>query len=98
MPELCELAPFSVFCALYLGITEDNGWSEPDPGRVARRFDLSRDDLEAYLRDHKLTEEDLAATDFDFEGARIDIRVAPVGISRVELARTMYSELRGEGD
>ena len=32
----------------------------------------------------------------DLESARLDIRVAPTGVSRVELARTMWRELRCE--
>ena len=30
---------------------------------------------------------------FDLESARLDIEVAPAGISRVELARTLFEEL-----
>ncbi len=93
--ELCALAPFSVFCALYLGITEDDGFARPEAARVARRFDLSPEQLDQYLSDHGLTAEDLKAADFDLEGARLDIQVAPEGISRVELARTMFEEVHG---
>lgn len=94
MAELRELAPFSVFCALHLGITEDDGYAELDTPSVARRFDLSEEELERYLREHGLRAADLAEHDFDLEAARLDIQVAPEGISRVELARTMFSEVR----
>ena len=91
--ELIELAPFSVFCALHLGITPQDGYAPPDRGRVARQFELSPAELDRYLEEHGLTTEDLARSDFDLESARLDIQVAPEGISRVELARTMFAEL-----
>lgn len=91
--ELCELGPFSVFCALHLGITERDGFAEPNAARVARRFELTEDELESYLRQHELTADDLRASNFDLDAARLDIQVAPEGISRVELARTMFAEV-----
>ena len=91
--ELCVLGPFSVFCALYLGITRHDGYADQDTTRVARQFGLSRDELEQFLEDHQLTASDLAARKFDLEGARLDIKVAPAGISRVELARPIFEEL-----
>ena len=94
LAELCDLGPFSVFCALHLGITEDDGFRSPDPERVARHFELTKDELQGYLREHSLTSDDLAAVDFDLESARLDIKVAPEGVSRVELARTMFLEVR----
>ena len=95
LPELCALGPFSAFCALYLGITEDEGFARPEFAQVARRFELSVDELECYLREQGLSSEQLAAAGFDVDSARLDIEVAPEGISRVELARTMFEEVRG---
>ena len=91
--EICQLRPFSVFCALHLGITENDGYREPHCGAVARRFGLSPEELDDYVREHRLTLDDLRESDFDLEGARLDIQVAPEGISRVELARTMFQEV-----
>jgi hypothetical protein len=92
--ELCQLGPFAVFCALHLGITERNGFAPQEPTAVARRFQLSTEELELYLREHAIAPDDLAAAGFDREAARFDMQVAPAGISRVELARTLYQELR----
>jgi len=92
VPELCELAPFSVFCALYLGITEDDGYREPRRGPVAERFGLSDGELAAYLEAHGLDESAVRGSGFDLAGACLDIEVAPEGISRVELARALYRE------
>jgi hypothetical protein len=92
IPELCELEPFSVFCALYLGITEDDGWREPRAGQVAARFGLSDGELASWLEAHGLDEPAVRDSGFDLEGACLDIEVAPEGISRVELARALYQE------
>jgi hypothetical protein len=93
VPELAELTPFSVFCALHLGITERDGFSPQGIDAVARRFGLSRDALRDYLSEHSLLEGDLRRANFDLESAQLDIRVAPQGISRTELARSLYEEL-----
>ncbi len=92
VPELLELSPFSVFCAL-LGITETEGYARQEHAAVARRFDLSDEDLRDYLDANGLSKSDLRRADFDLESARLDMKVAPVGISRIELARTLFQEL-----
>jgi hypothetical protein len=91
--ELRELSPFSVFCCLYLGITDTNGYRAQGAEDVARRFGLDRDGLASYLAEQRLRRDDLERAQFDLESARLDIRVAPDGISRVELARTLWKEL-----
>jgi hypothetical protein len=94
VPELTDLTPFSVFCAFHLGITETDGYARQDETAVARRFGLSTGDLRDYLLQHQLRPEDLAAADFNLASARLDIQVAPEGISRTELARTFFTELQ----
>ncbi len=94
--ELCELSPFSVFSALYLGLSEAETYSEPSPLQVRRRFGLEEAEFDAYLRAHHLTETDLSRTRFDVESARFDIKVAPEGISKLEIARCLFEEFRTE--
>lgn len=94
VPELGELSPFSVFCALHLGITETDGYALQDPETVGRRFGLSSEELTHYLEREGLRAEDLRGAKFDLAGALLDIQVAPEGISRTELARTLFEELR----
>lgn len=96
VPELVELSPFSAFCAVYLGITETDGFQPTGLPGSASRFGLSTAQLEAYLAEQGLRRADLRRVEFDLEGAQLDIRVAPEGISRAELARTMFEELRAE--
>ena len=91
--ELRELSPFSVFCSLYLGITDTDGYKVQGADAVARRFGLDRDGLAGYLAEQRLRRDDLERAQFDLDSARLDIRVAPDGISRTELARTLWKEL-----
>lgn len=92
LKELCELSPFSVFCALYLGIAQDERYAPANADAVRRRFDLSDAEFKDYLETQGLTREDLRSAAFDLESARFDIEVAPQGISRAELARTLFAE------
>jgi hypothetical protein len=98
LAELASATPFAIFCSLWLGITPTDGFRLEGPDAVARRFGLTRDALDGLLAEHGLRAEDLRRAGFDVESARLDIRVAPSGISRVELARPMWRELRGEAD
>ncbi|MFQ5697505.1 MAG: hypothetical protein ACE5IL_04375 [Myxococcota bacterium] len=93
VPELCALSPFSVFCTLWLGITDTDGFRPRSRAEVARAFALDAESLDAYLREHALDAAALERAGFDLESARFDIQVAPVGISRTELARTLFAEL-----
>ncbi len=93
MQELLELSPFSVFCAT-LGITETDGYARQEHAAVARRFDLSDGELHDYLETNGLSKRDLNQGEFDLESARLDMKVAPEGISRLELARTLFEEFR----
>jgi len=93
VPELSELSPFSIFCTLWLGITDTDGFRPRSPAEVARSFALDRESLDAYLERHSLDAAALERVGFDLESARFDIQVAPPGISRTELARTLFAEL-----
>jgi hypothetical protein len=81
---------FTLFCAYHLGITPDDSYQKPQVDEVARRYGLSVDGLRGLLREHGLDEETVRRARFDIEGARLDIRVAPEGISRTEIARELY--------
>ncbi len=94
VPELTELSPFSVFCALYLGITETDEYAARDLNAVAARFGVTSDELREFLVRHSLRAQDLRTASFDLESAQLDIQVAPHGISRTELARTLFAELK----
>lgn len=81
---------FNLFCAYHLGITRDDGFRDPNPNEVARRFGLTKDELNELLRQHKLDPKSVASANFDLDAARMDIRVCPEGISRTETARGLF--------
>jgi hypothetical protein len=83
---------FSLFCAYHLGITPEDGYQKPHADEVARRYGLTVDGLRSLLAEHKLDEASIRACRFDLEGAQLDIRVAPEGISRIEMARGLYED------
>ncbi len=92
LKELCELSPFSVFCALYLGLAQDESYAPAGVNSVRRRFGLEESEFTDYLEAQGLTDEDVRGAGFELESARFDIEVAPQGISRTEVARTLFSE------
>ena len=83
---------FRLFCAYHLGVTIDDGYQKPRTDEVARRFGFSIDELKQQLEELGVDEKALREINFDLEGAKIDIRVAPPGISKTEVAREHFEE------
>lgn len=83
---------FGLFCAFHLGVTPDDGYQKPSLDETARRYGISHDEVRALLAEHKLDPETIGQADFDLEGAKLDVRLAPEGISRIEIARDQYAE------
>ncbi len=91
---------FALFCAYYLGITPADGYHKPNLEEVARRYSMAPKEVRALMQEHQLDEETIRGTSFDLQGAQLDIRVCPEGISRTETARELfeeYLELKAEG-
>ena len=87
------LTPFNLFCAYHCGVTKENGYKFQSMVEVARRFSVDVQTLKMALNDFSLESETLRRAGFDSELAQLDIRVAPEGISRRELARSMWLEM-----
>jgi len=83
---------FSLFCSYHLGVTPEDGYQKPSLNETARRFGLAPEEVKQLLTQYGLDPESLARSKFDLEGARLDIRVAPEGISRLEIARDHFAE------
>jgi hypothetical protein len=86
------LEAFDLFCALLLGIMPDNTYRQQSPQDVARRYGLSVAQLYDKLQEFRLDPETLQKVGFDLKLARYDIKVAPAGISRRELAKPWFEE------
>jgi hypothetical protein len=91
--EQAPLNGFELFCAYHLGITEDNQHRRQSPRDVARRFGITPDDLQDALQRFGLDTQTINQCSYDMELALLDIRVAPEGIDRRELAKGLYDEL-----
>jgi hypothetical protein len=92
-PTYLPLNGFELFCAYHLGITEDNQHRRQSARDVARRFGISPDELQAALNRYGLDMSTITRCGYDMELALLDIRVAPDGIDRRELAKGLYDEL-----
>jgi hypothetical protein len=83
---------FTLFCTYHLGITPTDGYQKPHLEEVARRFSMAPKELRALLGELELDDESVRKLDFDLEGAQLDIRLAPEGISRTEVARDLWQD------
>ena len=95
MPESGVIAPFDLFCGYLLGIMPDGSYrqsSNPNISEIAKRCGRHPADLKFLIKEYGLTQESLAGVDFDISLARLDIQVAPEGMDRRELARSLYDE------
>jgi hypothetical protein len=89
---LGDPSAFGLFCAYYLGVTPDDGYQKPSLDETARRYGISHDEVRQLLDEHRLDSESFKATSFDLEGAKLDVRLAPEGMSRIEIARDQYND------
>ena len=81
---------FGLFCAYYLGVTPDDRYQKPSLDDTARRYNISASAVQELLAEHRLDTDSLKRSSFDLEGAKLDVRLAPEGISRIEIAREQY--------
>jgi hypothetical protein len=86
--------PFALFCAYHLGITEGDGYRFQNIHQVAKRFGTNAAVIKQLLTDFDMAPETIVHSSFDMASAQVDIMLAPEGISRTELARTLYEEFR----
>jgi len=89
---------FGLFCAYHLGISPDDRYQKPNLDEIARRFGTNPEGIRKALVEFKIDEASIRQARFDIEGAQMDIRVAPEGISRVEIARELFSDYMDSRD
>lgn len=87
-----ELTAFELFCACYLGITENNNYRKQSLGEVAQRFRISQEELRGALQGYGLDKESVRKSDFDMSLAELDMKVAPSGLDKKELARPLFDD------
>jgi len=84
--------PFELFCAYHLGITSNNQYRLSNINEVANRFKVETGTTRQILKEYGMDSASLLDRDFDMALAQLDIQVAPEGINRTELGRTIFEE------
>ena len=83
---------FELFCAFHLGITENNNYRKQSLAEVARRFDVSAQEVKDALKKYRLDSESVQKSGFDMSLAELDMKVAPQGMDKKELARVLFDD------
>lgn len=89
-PETIE--PFALFCAFHLGICADGRYRMQNMKEIARRFGCTPEDVRNYLIQFGIDTQSVTHSGYDINLAQYDIRVAPEGIDRKELAKQIYED------
>ena len=86
------LDAFNLFCAYHLGIGPKKEYKPANLNEVARRFGNEPGIVRQALKDCGMDSAALLDRDFDMALAQLDIQVAPEGIDRMELAKSIYED------
>jgi hypothetical protein len=87
-----NLDAFSLFCAYHLGIGPNKEYKASNINEVARRFGQDQGVVKQALKECNMDSAALLDKDFDMALAQLDIQVAPEGIDKMELAKTIYED------
>lgn len=89
---VADIEPFELFCAYHLGITIDRRYKPANINEVANRFRVDPATIKQALKEYDMDPVSLMDRDFDMALSQLDIQVAPEGVDRRELAKTIYEE------
>ena len=87
-----ELDAFTLFCAYHLGIGPNKEYKPTNLNEVAKRFGQDQGVVKQALKDCNMDSASLLDKDFDMALAQLDIQVAPEGIDKMELAKSIYED------
>ena len=87
-----NLDAFTLFCAYHLGIGPNKEYKPSNINEVARRFGQDQGVVKQALKECNMDSASLLNKDFDMALAQLDIQVAPEGIDKMELAKSIYEE------
>jgi hypothetical protein len=88
------ITAFDLFCAYYLGITDDDGYRFHNVHDVAKRFGTSSGVIKQLLADYRMDADSIIHSTFDMASAQVDVMVAPPGVSRKEMAKSLWEEFQ----
>jgi len=87
--------PFELFCAYHLGISSQNQYRPSNINDVSNRFKIDIGTTRQILKEYGMDSASLLDRDFDMALAQLDIQVAPEGINRTELGRSIFEDFLG---
>jgi len=87
-----NLDAFNLFCAYHLGIGPNKEYKPSNINEVARRFGYDQGVIKQALKECNMDSASLLDKDFDMALAQLDIQVAPEGIDKIELAKSIYED------
>lgn len=90
--DVAKIDPFELFCAYHLGIQPNNQYRPANMNEVAQRFGANPAIIKQASKEYGMDAAALLDKDFDMAMAQLDIQVAPEGINRKELAKSIYEE------
>jgi len=90
--KIANLEPFDLFCAYHLGIGPNKQYKPSNINEVANRFRQEPGVIRQALKEYGMDSASLLDRDFDMALAQLDIQVAPEGVDRLELAKTIYED------
>ncbi len=90
--RVANLEPFDLFCAYHLGIGPNKQYKPSNINEVANRFRQEPGVIRQALKEYGMDSASLLDRDFDMALAQLDIQVAPEGVDRLELAKTIYED------
>ena len=93
-PLTGNLDSFNLFCAYDLGIGPKKEYKPANLNEVARRFGQDPATVRQALKECGMDSASLLDRDFDMALAQLDIQVAPEGIDRMELAKSIYEDFQ----
>ncbi len=91
---IANIDAFQLFCAYHLGIGPKKEYKPSNIHEVARRFSVNPATIKEALKEYSMDPASLLELDFDMALAQLDIQVAPEGIDRTELAKTIYEDFQ----
>jgi len=87
-----SLDAFNLFCAYHLGIGPNKEYKPSNLNELARRFGQDQGVIKQALKESNMDSASLLDKDFDMALAQLDIQVAPEGIDKMELAKSIYED------
>jgi len=86
------LDAFELFCAYHLGLSPEGKYRQQNIHDIARSYNKTPAEIKQLLVDFGIDADTMIHSKFDITLAQLDIQVAPEGINKKELAKSIYED------